>query len=146
VERWDGTRWTLYRIPGGVAVTAVSCSSSELCTALGTGGSSDVTAYRSAPANARLTGIPSECASAPSIARVTGLGISSVTWKLGSRRIKGRIILPGTRYAAHIRIPPGRHQLSVKVKFQASSQTPARTFRRILVGCAATPVVDQRGA
>jgi hypothetical protein len=142
VQRWDGNRWTPRTIPGGVALTAVSCSSSERCTALGTD-DGDVTAYQSAPANAALTGIPAGCVSASSAARVTGLGISSVTWRLGSRRIIGRIIHPGTQYAAHIRISPGKHELTVKIKFEASSQTPARTFHRILVGCPTTPPIHQ---
>jgi hypothetical protein len=44
----------------------------------------------------------------------------------------------GTRYAARFRVSPGRHTLTVKVKFQAYSQTQVRTFRRIVVGCPAT--------
>lgn len=133
-ERWDGSRWTLHRLPGGAALSAVSCSSSEMCTVLGTD-SGHVSAYRSAPASAKLTGVRAGCASAPFTLRVTGLGIASVTWRLDSRRIKGRSIHPGTRYAARFRLTPGRHMLSVEVKFEASSQTHSRAFRRILLGC-----------
>jgi hypothetical protein len=97
-----------------------------------------IMAYRSAPATAKLTGIPAGCASAPFTVRVTGRGISSVTWRLGSRRIKGRTIVPGTWYAARIRLSQGRHRLTVTVKFEASTRTQARTFRRIVLGCPAT--------
>lgn len=137
VERWGGSRWTLSRLPGGVGLSAVSCSSSVTCTALGTGGGR-VTAYRSAPASATLTGVRAGCVSAPFTVRVTGLGISSVTWSLGSKRIKGRRIRRGSRYAANIRLSPGTHKLTVKVKFQAYSHARVRTFRRIVVGCPAT--------
>lgn len=137
VERWDGSGWLLSSLPGAVGLSAVSCSSSVTCTALGTGGGR-VTAYRSAPASATLTGIRAGCASTPFTVRVTGLGIASVTWTLGSQPIHGHSIRAGTRYAARIRLSPGSHRLVVKVTFQAYSHTRARTFRRIVVGCPAT--------
>jgi hypothetical protein len=132
VERWDGTSWSLERTPNapGNFLSAVSCTSSTICTAVG-----GVHAERSAPASAELSDIPSPCAGGRLTLHVTGLGISSVTWRLGTRRITGRTIVPGTRYAVRIRLSPGRHSLSVKVKFEASAQTPAHTFRRIVAGC-----------
>jgi hypothetical protein len=137
VERLGRSGWMLSRLPGGVGLSAVSCSSSVTCTALGTGAGS-VTAYRSAPASATLTGVPAGCVSAPLTVTITGLGISSVTWSLGRERIKGRRIRRGSRYAAAIRLSPGTHKLLVKVKFQAYTDARARTFRRIVVGCPAT--------
>lgn len=137
VERWDGSGWTLSRLPGGPGLSAVSCSSSVTCTALGPG-DSGVTAYRSASANATLTGVGVGCVSAPFTVSVTGLGISAVAWRLDGKPIKGHGIRRGTAYAAHIRVSPGRHRLTVKVRFQASSDTRVRTFRRIVVGCPAT--------
>jgi hypothetical protein len=139
VERWGGSGWTLSRLPGGAGgLSAVSCLSSVTCTALGTGRDGRMMAYRSAPASATLTGVRAGCASAPFTVRVTGLGISSITWRLGSRAIKGHSIRSGTRYAARIRLSPGSHKLTVKVKFQAYSHTRVRRFRRIVVGCPAT--------
>jgi hypothetical protein len=136
VERWNGSRWTLSRLPGGAGLSAVSCSSSLTCTALGTTGGR-VIAYRSARASATLTGIPAGCVSAPFTVRVTGLGISSVTWRLGSRPITGHSIHSGTRYTARIRLPPGSHTLTVKVKFQPYTHARVRTFRRIVAACPA---------
>ena len=66
---------------------------------------------------------------------VTGDAISSVTWSLDGRKIKGSALRPGTEYTASIRISPGRHKIKVKVKFKASSDTQARTFHRSVVGC-----------
>jgi hypothetical protein len=97
-----------------------------------------VTAYGSAPATARLSGTSVRCVSALVSLRVTGLGISSVAWKLGNTPIKGRIIRSGTDYAARFRVSPGIHELSVNVTFDASSQTRPRTFHRTLVGCHGT--------
>ncbi len=136
VQRWDGSTWTLARLPGEGLVGPVSCWSSELCVALGVI-DGNVLAYRSAPASAKLTGVPEGCASGRFTARVIGLGISSVTWRLNSRRIKGRIVAPGKRYAARIRLSPGRHKFTVKVRFAAASDTRARTFRQVLRGCPA---------
>jgi hypothetical protein len=83
VERWDGSTWTLARLPGEDSLTAVSCWSGELCTALGGG-----VVYRSAPASAKLIGARARCASGRFTVRVIGLGISSVTWRLGRRPSK----------------------------------------------------------
>jgi hypothetical protein len=136
-QRWDGSTWTLARLPGEGLLTTVSCWSSELCTALGplTGG--NALAYRSVPASAKLTGVRAGCASGRFTVRVIGLGISSVTWRLGSRRIKGRIVAPGKRYAARVRLSSGRHKFIVKVRFAAAGDTQARTFREVLHGCPA---------
>ncbi len=136
-QRWDGSTWTLARLPGeGMLTGGVSCWSAELCTAVG-GLSGNVLAYRSAPASAKLTGVPAACASGRFTVRVIGLGISSVTWRLGSRRIRGRIIARGQRYAALIRLSPGRNKLTVKVRFSAAGDAQARTFRQVLHGCPA---------
>jgi hypothetical protein len=134
-QRWDGSSWTLARLPGEGLLGAVSCWSSELCTAVGDG--AGVVAYRSAPASAKLTGVPAGCASGRFTVRVIGLGISSVTWRLGHRRIKGRTVAPGKRYAARIRLSPGRHKFTVKVRFAAAGDAQARTFRQVLRGCPA---------
>ena len=140
VERWDGTRWSLQSTPsaGDTRLAAVSCTSGAICTAVGnTVGVSDV-AEQSAPASAKLTGIPVPCASARFTLRVTGIEISSVVWSLDSKRLKGRNVDRGTRYVASVRLSPGRHELTVRVKFSASSQTHARTFRRSVLGCSPT--------
>jgi hypothetical protein len=136
VERWGGSTWTLSRLPGGVGLSAVSCSSAVTCTALGTAGG-QVTAYQSAPTSATLSGVPAGCVRGPFTVKVTGLGISSVTWSLDSKRIRGASVRPGDQYAARIRLSPGRHQLTVNVVFQAYSHTRARMFRRVVVRCPA---------
>ena len=53
----------------------------------------------------------------------------------GQRTIKGHSVHRGTQYVASIRLTPGRHKLTVKVKFTASSQTHALRFRRNVRGC-----------
>jgi len=137
VERRDGSTWSVERTTsaGGALLQAVSCTPSTICTAVGNPPRGDVVAEQSAPANAKLTGIPAACTSAGFTVRVTGAGISSVTWSLDSKTIKGRSVHRGTQYAASIRLSPGRHKLTVKVKFTASSQTHALTFRREVLGC-----------
>lgn len=142
VERWNGTRWSLEPTPGPVAVgadvdwlQAVSCTSSVVCTAVGSWSARGGVAEQSALATAQLTGVPVRCASAPFRITVTGDAISTVTWSLDGRKIKGHTLRPGTRYGASIRISPGRHQVKVKVKFKASSETQARTFHPTVVGC-----------
>ena len=142
VERWNGTRWSLEPTPGpavvgavGVWLQAVSCTSSASCTAVGSWRARGGVAEQSALATAQLTGVPVRCASAPFMITVTGDAISSVTWSLDGRKIKGSALRPGTEYTASIRISPGRHKIKVKVKFKASSDTQARTFHRSVVGC-----------
>jgi hypothetical protein len=134
-RRWDGSTWTLARLPREGLLRTVSCWSKQLCTALGPLAGGNVLAYRSVPASAKLTGAPAGCGSGRFTVRVIGLGISSVTWTLNSRRIKGRIVARGKRYAARIRLSPGRHKLTVKVRFAEAGDAQARTFRRVLHRC-----------
>jgi hypothetical protein len=136
VERSDRTRWSVEHTPSvdGALLQAVSCTSSLICTAVGNA-RTGVIAEQSAPANAKLTGIPSACTGARFTISVTGAGISSVTWSLDSKTIKGRSVHRGTQYVASIRLSPGRHRLTVTVRFTAYSQTHALTFRRELLGC-----------
>jgi hypothetical protein len=142
VDRWNGTRWSLEPTPGpvvvgavGVWLQAVSCTSSAICTAVGSWSARGGVAEQSALATAQLTGAPVRCASAPLRITVTGDAISSVKWSLDGRKIKGHTLRPATRYAASIRISPGTHKVKIRVKFQASSETHARTFHRTVVGC-----------
>ena len=64
VERWDGTRWSVERTPevrdGGLG--AVSCTSRIICTAVGSD-SGRALVEQSAPASAKLTGLPARCVS-----------------------------------------------------------------------------------
>ena len=115
VERWDGTRWSLEPTPGpvGVQLQAVSCTSSVVCMAVGSWLARDGSgvAEQSALATAQLTGVPVRCARAPFKVSVTGDAISSVAWSLDGRKIKGRTLRPGTRYAASVGISPGTHKV-----------------------------------
>jgi hypothetical protein len=140
VERWDGTSWSLERTPnaGGTRLTAVSCTSSAICTAVSNTVRGNDVAEQSASASAKLNGIPVPCASARFTLRVTGIGISSVAWSLDSKRLTGHSVDRATRYVASVRLSPGRHKLTVRVKFTASSQAHARTFRRSVLGCSPT--------
>jgi hypothetical protein len=134
VQRWDGTRWSFERTPNapGASLNAVSCTSSIVCTAVGS------VAEQSAPATAKLTGMPAACAAARFTARVTGTAISSVTWRLDGRTIKGHSSRRGSRYVASIRLAPGRHTVTVNVKFAPDSQTQPLILRRDVVGCSPT--------
>jgi hypothetical protein len=140
VERWDGTNWSLERTPsaGGTRLAAVSCTSSAICTAVSNTVRGNDVAEQSAPAGAKLSGIPVPCASARFTLHVTGIGISSVAWSLDSKRLKGHSVNRATRYLASVRLSPGRHKLTVRVKFTAASQAHARTFRRSVLGCSPT--------
>jgi hypothetical protein len=137
VERKGSTTWSVERTPntGGALLQAVSCTSSMICTAIGIPSKGDVLAERSVPASAKLTGIPAACRSTRFTARVTGTEISSVAWSLDKKRIEGHRVRPGTKYVASIRLTPGRHKLTVKVKFTAASQTHALRIRRRVRGC-----------
>jgi hypothetical protein len=134
VQRWDGTRWSFERTPNapGASLNAVSCTSRIICTAVGS------VAEQSAPATAKLSGITVACTAARLTARVTGAAISSVTWRLDGRTIKGHSSRRGSRYVASIRLAPGRHKLTVQVKFARYSQTRPLILRRDVVGCSPT--------
>ena len=136
VERWGGASWSIERVPraDGAALQAVSCASNVVCTALGTI-PGEVVAVQSAPASAKLSGIPVPCAGRPFTLHLNGVGISSVGWSLDGKRIQGRIVDRGRRYVASVRLSPGTHKLDVKVKFEASSQAHPLAFRRIARGC-----------
>jgi hypothetical protein len=139
LERWDGRSWTRQRTPraGVTRLAVVSCTPGMICTAVGSVTRGNDVAEQSVPASAKLSGIPMRCASGRFTLRVTGIGISSVAWSLDSQRIHGHSVARGTDYAASLRLSPGRHQLTVEVRFTASSQTHARTFRRSVRGCSA---------
>jgi hypothetical protein len=137
VERGDGRSWTLERTPraGVTGLGVVSCTSDVICTAVGSVTSGNDLADQSIPARAKLSPTPVPCADARFTIHVTGIGISSVAWSLDRKRLYGHAVDRGTHYVASIRLSPGRHQLTVKVRFTASSQTHARTFRRSVLGC-----------
>jgi hypothetical protein len=137
VERWDGTSWSLQRTPssGDAGLAAVSCTSGAICTAIGNSVRGSDVAEQSAPASARLSGIPVPCASARFTLHMTGIGISSVAWSLDGARLRGHTVDRATRYVASVRLSPGRHKLTVRVTFTASSQAHARTLRRSVLGC-----------
>jgi hypothetical protein len=140
VELWDGTRWSIEHTPnvGSRFLESVSCTSRTICTAVG----SDVRGAlveQSAPASAKLTGIPVPCASGRFTLHLSGTEISSVVWSLDGKRVIGHRIDRGTHYVASLRLSPGRHKLNVKVTFQPSSETHAATVRRTVVGCASAP-------
>jgi hypothetical protein len=140
VERRDGTRWSIERTPlSDGLVAAVSCTSTVICTVFANPPRGPVVAEQSAPASAKLSGIPAACASGRLTMHVTGVGISSVTWSLDHSRLEGHVLHRGTRYAASTRLAPGTHKLTAKVKFTASSQTHAHTFRRDVRGCTHVP-------
>jgi hypothetical protein len=158
-ERWDGTSWAIQSTPNPIGKTdsyylgGVSCTATSACTAVGdyllrhgpgpTGrGGTEVTLAERLTASsvptvavAKLTGIPAACVLAPFAARVEGRGISSVMWLLDGKGIKGRAIHRGTRYAASISPSPGKHKLTVRVNFKASTNARARTLRRTVSGC-----------
>ena len=146
-ERWNGASWAIQPIPtprggGDLLIYDVSCTSATFCTAVGTYNDyldALVEQFTAGPsptvASAKLTGIPAACVLAPFVARVTGSEISTVTWYLDGERVSGRALRRGTRYAASISAPPGKHELTVRVKFNASSNARARTLRRAVSGC-----------
>jgi hypothetical protein len=117
---------------------AVSCTSGVICTAVGNSVRGDDVAEQSAPASAMLSGIPVPCASARFTLHVTGIGISSIAWSLDSKRINSQSVDRGTRYVASVRLSPGRHKLTVRVRFTAASQAHVHTFRRSVLGCSPT--------
>ena len=92
-----------------------------------------------APASARLAGIPAACVLAPLVVRVRGTGIASVSWSLDGKPIRGRAVHPGTWYAASVSLTPGLHRLIVRVTFVQRSHHRARVFHRSVSGCPSAP-------
>jgi hypothetical protein len=71
---------------------------------------------------------------------VQGTRIASVSFTLDGRQVRGTTIHRGKQYSARISASPGRHSLTVRVKFRSGSAARSRTFRRIVRGCAPPPV------
>jgi PKD repeat protein len=86
--------------------------------------------------SARLSGIPAACTLMAFRVQVKGNLISSVNFFLGNRHLKSRAVHKGKQYSVLVSLSPGKHQLSVKVKFRRSSHTRARTLHRTVSGCA----------
>ena len=150
-ERWDGKGWSIQPTPNPsgsqeAKLESVSCTSGTACTAVGeslAGVPVYPGVYRplvehltpTTPARAKLTGIPAACVRAAFTARITGVGIASVRWWVDGRRISGRTVHRGTRYAASVLVRPGRHGLTARVTFVRSSHAAPRTFRKTINGC-----------
>jgi hypothetical protein len=137
VEAWDGSRWTIQRTPsvanGGLR--GVSCTLVIVCTAVGGDSQAPLVERSPPPGSATLARIRARCVRAPFRARVAGHEIASVNWYMDGRRLRGHTVHRGTRYAALIRIAPGKHHLKVVVKFDVLSGHPAETLRRKVSGC-----------
>jgi len=147
IERRGGTGWSVAATPAVAGsnysrLGGVSCTSG-ICTAVGSYDDqaglthplvmSTVGPWLT-PASADLVGIPPTCTNVL-VASVHRRGISSVRWWLDDRRISGRTIRSGTTDAASVGLTPGRHQLTARVTFVTSSQTPPHTFRKTVTGC-----------
>jgi hypothetical protein len=137
VERWDGKRWSVEHTPnaGSRFLASVSCTSRTICTAVGSGVPGELV-EQSAPATAKLTGIPAGCTRGRLTLHLRGVEISSVVWSLDGKTVRGHRVDRGALYAASLRLSPGRNKLNVKVTFEPSSETPAATVRRTVVACA----------
>jgi hypothetical protein len=68
--------------------------------------------------------------------RVRGAQIASVSVRLDGAREHTRGVRRGRQYSTRISLSPGKHTLTVHVKFRARSATRSRTFHRIVSGCA----------
>ena len=142
-ERWDGKRWSIQPTPNhpgsDTMLDDVSCTSSTACTAIGHySGVERPLVERLTPAtpvSAKLTGIPTACVRAAFTAHINGVGIASVSWSADGKRIRGRTVHRGTAYAASVALTPGRHRLTAKVTFVASSHITPRTFTKTVNGC-----------
>ena len=84
--------------------------------------------------SARLSATPAKCVQAALPARVTGKGIASVEWSLNGTPVKGHTVRRKTRYAALVKLSPGRHRLTARVTFIAPGLAPAQTFHRTVLG------------
>jgi hypothetical protein len=84
---------------------------------------------------ARLTGVPAACTLRGFRVQVKGKRISAVNFVLGSNRLKSRTVKKGKQYSTVVSLSPGKHQLTVKVKFTKSSHTRTRTFHATVSGC-----------
>ena len=91
--------------------------------------------------SARLSATPAKCVQAALPARVTGKGIASVEWSLNGTPVKGHTVRRKTRYAALVKLSPGRHRLTARVTFIAPGLAPAQTFHRVVLGCSPSPPV-----
>lgn len=148
---WDALRWSLDRVPVPLddtesELSGVSCTSASACVAVGASdpdvGHTLVEQW--VTPSATPGGIPPGCVRAPFTAHVSGIAISTVTWSLDGKRIKGKTVRPGARYIATIAPRAGAHHLAIHVTFVASAQSPAHTFHRTVSGCA-TPTPQFTG-
>jgi hypothetical protein len=92
---------------------------------------------KAARVSARLSSVPTACVSHAFTVRVQGTRIASVRFTLDGRQIGGRTVRRGKQYSARISVAPGRHNLTVKVKFRSGSAARSRTLHRTVSGCAA---------
>jgi hypothetical protein len=85
---------------------------------------------------ARLTSLPKACVSRTFTLRIHGTRIASVKVTLDGRRLATRALKRGKLYSARVPTRPGRHGLTVRIKFRPGSAVLARTIHRTIAGCA----------
>jgi hypothetical protein len=139
VEHWDGHAWSDEDAPIVNGLWAVSCASATVCMAVGeTRGYGAPFAESTAapkPGRAALTAVPRSCVTHRFTARVIGRAISSVNWALDGRTLRGHTVDFGIQYSLRVKLPRGRHTLTVTVAFDAATPTPTITLRRSVAGC-----------
>jgi hypothetical protein len=89
---------------------------------------------KAARVSARLSSAPA-CVSGAFVSRVSGTRIASVRFTLDGRNARTRTIQRGKRYSARMSVSPGRHSLTVNVRFRSGSAARSRTFHQTVRGC-----------
>lgn len=96
-------------------------------------------AVKAARVSAKLSSVPRACVSKAFTARVQGTRIASVRFTLDGRHQRTTTVRRHRDYTSRIRVSPGHHTLTVKVRFRRGSAARFRTFHRAVTGCPPAP-------
>jgi hypothetical protein len=84
-------------------------------------------------ARARLSAVPTKCVVSSRVSlQVVGSDIKSVKWTEDGHTVTGTTKHKGSRYSASIKTSPGKHHVTVKVKFRNGK---SRTLHATVTGC-----------
>jgi hypothetical protein len=76
------------------------------------------------------------CVRTATTLHVKGRRITSVTWFVNGKKIRGKTVRRGTSYSARIATSPGSHnKVTAKVRYAAASHTAPHTFHATVSGC-----------
>ncbi|HLY50807.1 MAG TPA: hypothetical protein VKR21_16585 [Solirubrobacteraceae bacterium] len=97
--------------------------------------SAQVKAAKVKRGSAHVAAVPTACVRSSFTMQVRGTQIASVRVTLDGRAEHTRAVHRGKLYTTRMAVSPGRHAMTVHVKFKSASKTKARTIHRTVSGC-----------